>query len=396
MKNIKKLKTLKNKKYDFLIFGAGGMQGSIVVKDLIKKGYKIFISDFYQHHIDELIEKFGKIDYEILDLRNTKGIFDLVKKVNALVVINCAEGDWNLSVYRACLKSRVNVIDLGSDDGTMTKKQLDMDSSFRRQKLIAITGCGSTPGINNVMLDYAIGFLDSVHTVNVGFAWNSNIKEFVVPFSITSIIEEFTDPANYIKNNKWMKKNPMDTVKGKRYQEIGRNKCFLVRHPEPFTFYYYYKDKGLKNVKFYAGFPTHSFSTINNFMKLGLTSKEKVQINGYKIVPLEFLTEILRKSERPDGYKENEVLWVEVIGKKDNRIKKIFMECIVDTLPGWEEAGSNIDTGLPMSIIAQMIINGQIKAWGSFAPEAVVPKEEFFRALKEIDMDIYMNSKLIN
>jgi len=382
-------------KYDFLIFGAGGMQGKIVIKDLLEKGYRIFVSDFYQSHIDDLEEKFGQLHYELVDLRDIKQTSALVKKVKPYLVINCAEADFNLNVYRVCLKNKVHVIDLCSDI-PMTKEQLDMDSDFRKEKLIAITGCGSTPGINNVMLDYAVGLLDSVHTVEAGFAWNSNIKEFVVPFSIPSIVEEFTVPATMMKNGKWIKKIPYSTIRGKRYQEVGRNKIFLVRHPEPYTFYLYYKDKGLKNIKFYGGFPTHSFSTINSFIKLGLASKEKIKINGYEIQPLEFLTEILRKSEVPEGYTENEVLWVEAIGKKDGKPKKIYMECIVDTLPGWEDAGCNIDTGVPASIIAQMVIKGKIKAWGSFAPEAVVPKEDFFRALKEKDMDVYMNGKIIN
>ncbi len=386
---------IKKRKYDFLIFGAGGMQGKIVIKDLLEKGYKIFISDIYKEHIDDLKEKFSNLDNETVDLRDIKETASLIKRINPYLVVNCAEADWNLNVYKACLKNKVHVIDLGSDI-PMTKDQLAMDSAFRKQKLIAITGCGSTPGINNVMLDYAVGLLDSVHTVEAGFAWNSNIKEFVVPFSIPSIVEEFTMPATLMKNNRWLKKIPLETIKGKRYQEVGRNKCFLVRHPEPYTFHFYYKNKGLKNIKFYAGFPTHSFSTIYNFITLGLASKEKIQINGSEIIPLEFLTEILRKSEIPDGYKENEVLWVEVIGKKDNKKKQIYMECIVDTLPDWEDAGCNIDTGIPASIIAQMIINGKIKAWGSFAPEAVVPKEDFFKALKEKDMDVYMNGKIIN
>lgn len=390
------MKKNKKNKYDFLIFGAGGMQGKIVIKDLLEKGYNLFISDVYQHHIDMLAEKFPPIDYEIADLRNVKQITALIGRVNPSVVINCAELDWNLNVYKACLKNKINVIDLGSSDGVMTEKQLEMDTAFRKQKLIAITGCGSTPGVNNIMLDYAIGFLDSVHTVNAGFGWNSNIKEFVAPFSIPSIVEEFVDPAPYLKNGKWYKKSPLESVKGKRYQEIGRNKCFMTRHPEPFTFYYYYKNKGLKNVRFYAGFPTHSFTAIYNFIKLGFSSKEKMHINGHEIVPLEFLTEILREAKIPEGYKESEVLWVEAIGQKDGKKKTIFMECIARTLPGWEDAGCNIDTGIPASIIGQMVIKGQIKAWGSFAPEAVVPKEEFFRALRERDMEVYMNSKLIN
>jgi lysine 6-dehydrogenase len=385
----------KKNKYDFLIFGAGGMQGKIVLKDLLDKDYKVFVSDLYQSHIDKLKENFSSIDYELVDLRDTKAAEALIKKVKPFLVVNCAEADYNLNVYRACLKCKTHVIDLCSDI-PMTKEQLAMDSAFRKEKLIAITGCGSTPGINNVMLDYAVGLLDTINTANAGFAWNSNIKEFVVPFSIPSIVEEFTVPATMMKNGKWLKKKPMDTVKGKRYQEIGRNKCFLVRHPEPYTFHYYYKDKGLKNIKYFAGFPTHSFTMIENFIKLGLASQEKMKINGSEVQPLEFLTEVLRSSKTPKGYKENEVLWVEAIGKKDNKRKYIYMECIADTLSGWEDAGCNIDTGIPASIIAQMIIEGKIKAWGSFAPEAVVPKEDFFKALKEYNMDVYMNGRLIN
>jgi len=386
---------MKKTKYDFLIFGAGGMQGKIVIKDLLEKGYRLFVSNFYQSHIDDIKEKFSIEDYELADLRDIKKTIAIIKKVKPFLVINCAEADWDLNVYKACLKAKVHVIDLGSDI-PMTKKQLAMDSAFRKQKLIAITGCGSTPGINNIMLDYAVGLLDSIHTANAGFAWNSNIKEFVVPFSMPSIVEEFTVPATMMKNGKWIKKKPLDTVKGRRYQEVGRNKCFLVRHPEPYTFYFYYKDKGLKNIKFFAGFPSHSFSMIHSLIKLGLASKEKIQVNSSLVQPIELLTEVLRSAEIPEGYKENEVLWVEAIGKKDNKKKEIFMECIADTLPGWEDAGCNIDTGIPASIIAQMVIKKQIKAWGSFAPEAVVPKEEFFKSLKEYRMDVYMNGKLIN
>ena len=193
-----------------------------------------------------------------LGIPATRDFTALIKKVKPFLVINCAEADWNDTVYKACLKNKVHVIDLGSDI-PMTKKQLAMDSVFRKQKLIAITGCGSTPGINNIMLDYAVGLLDSVNTVNAGFAWNSNIKEFVVPFSMPSIVEEFTVPATLMKNGRWLKKKPLDTIKGRRYQEIGRNKCFLVRHPEPYTFHFYYKDKGLKKYKIFCWIPDPLF-----------------------------------------------------------------------------------------------------------------------------------------
>jgi saccharopine dehydrogenase-like NADP-dependent oxidoreductase len=65
-------------------------------------------------------------------------------------------------------------------------------------------------------------------------------------------------------------------------------------------------------------------------------------------------------------------------------------------LPGWEEAGSNIDTGMPASIIAQMIKEEAIAEKGSFAPEAVVPPRLFFKELRKRKMVVYENKKIIN
>lgn len=384
------------RKYDFLVLGAGGMQGKIVVKDLVQRGYKIYISELYQNHLDDILNKYPRLPYKIVDLRDKKATIDLIKKVKPFLVINCAEADWNMNVYEACLKNKAHVIDLGSSDGKMTKQQFAMDSDFKKNKLVAITGCGSTPGINNIMLSYAAEYFDTINSVEAGFCWNSNTEEFVVPFSMPSIAEEFTDPATLMKNGKWMKIAPFKTIADKRKQGIGMNKCFQVRHPEPYTFYHYYRHMGLKNIKFFAGFPDHSFYTIYNFIQLGFTNMQEVDINGKKIIPLDFLTESLRNIKRSNKYTENEVLWVDIVGKKNKKRKRIYMECIVETLPDWKDAGCNIDTGLPASIIAQMVRNGKIHTFGSGAPEGVVPTEYFFKKLRDKKMKIYMNNTLIN
>jgi len=381
--------------YDFLILGAGGMQGKIVIRDLVEKKYNIFISDYSQGSLDEVLIKYPQIPSAVLDLREKPATINLINKIMPTVVINCAEADWNINVYDACLEAGVNVIDLGSDI-PMTKEQLAKNSDFKKKNLVAITGCGSTPGINNVMLDYGVNLFDTIESVEAGFAWNSNIKEFVVPFSIPSIVEEFTQQAPQIENGKWVNKYPLENIVEKKFRNIGKQKCFYVRHPEPLTFYLHYKKKGLKNVKFYAGFPDHSFETIYNFINLGFGEKKEVEVNGSEISPIGALTEILRKNNPPEGYTEKENLWVELIGHKDGVEKKVLMECAAHTLPGWEDAGCNIDTGIPASIIGQMIRNGKISEKGSFSPENIIPKEEFFKELRKKDMLVYMNGKLIN
>ena len=72
------------------------------------------------------------------------------------------------------------------------------------------------------------------------------------------------------------------------------------------------------------------------------------------------------------------------------------MECIVNTLPGWEDAGCNVDTGMPASIMATMVKNGTVTARGSFAPGPVIPVDLFFKELRERSMTVYQNGTVIN
>ena len=385
-----------NTKIDFLVLGATGMQGNIVVRDLIEKGHKVFISSKNQANLEKVRAKYKVVGAQSLDLNLKEEILKLIQKIRPSVIINCAEGDWNLNVYQAALEGGVHVIDLGSDV-PITRKQLALNSNFKKKNLTAITGCGSTPGINNVMLNYATERFDSINAIEAGFAWNSNIKIFVVPFSMESIIEEFTEPAPVVENRIWLEKNPLATVADKKFREIGAQKVFFVRHPETETFFSYYKNLGVKNVSFLAGFPEHSFNTILSYLNTGFFEKGTVYVDGVGEVPLIKLTKILQEIHNPpQEYTEKENLWVRINGQKDGIDKEVLMECIVPTLHSWKEAGCNIDTGFPASIIGQMILKGDINQYGSFAPEAIVPHGQFFQELNKKEMTILMNGKEID
>jgi len=385
-------------KYDFLVLGGAGMQGKITARDLIESGHSVCIADIQKESAEKLLSRFSGIPFEFVDLRDIPSTVALIKKIEPQVVVNCAEGNWNLNVYKACLEAGVHVIDLGSEI-PMTKEQLAMGPYFAEEDLVAISGCGSTPGINNIALHYAHLKLDRLESIEAGFVWDSNIKEFVVPFSIESIVEEFTEPASVVENGEFVMKTPMETIEEREFTIIGKQKIFLVRHPETYTFFFYNQNDGLKNMKFYAGFPDHSFDKIIEFIKAGRGSKETKIINGKETRPIDELTEELRKLPIPVGYKERENLWVRVKGYSEgepHEYREIIMETIVDTLPGWEDAGCNIDTGMPASIIAQMIKDGRITARGSFPPGPAVPTEEFFKELRKRQIVVYCNGEVIN
>jgi len=381
--------------FDFIVLGATGMQGKIATRDLLESNYSVLLCGRDKSRIEHILKKYKKTAFRYIEATKINTIRKAIKFSKANVVLNCMEGDWNYQVFKLCTKLKVNCIDLGSEI-PMTKKQFSLNKKMKKKNIVGITGIGSVPGIGNIMLRYASEKFDKINEIHVGFAWDSNIKEFVVPFSIESVIEEFTSPAPVVKNRHFEFKTPLKTTMKEYHRTIGKETEMYVRHPEQYTFLHYFSNKGLKNIKFYAGFPEHSFRMIVDLIKLGFADKEEINFNGNKIKPINFLTQMLKRIKYPKGYKEKENLWVRIYGTKNGKKKFIQMESIVPTLHHWESAGCNIDTGMPASILAQLVKKGDITEKGAFSPEIGIPPEIFFKELKKRNIKIFENSKRIN
>ena len=386
--------------FDFIVLGATGMQGRIVVRDLLETGYSVLLCGHEKTGDKTMVSHFlnkyrERTEFKYIEAKKISTITNAIKYSKSNVVVNCMEGDWNYEVFKVCARLGVNCIDLGSEI-PVTKKQFSLNNVMKKKSIVGITGVGSVPGIGNIMLRYASEKFDTIEDINLGFAWDSNLKEFVVPFSIESVLEEFTDRAPIVVNKHFKYKIPLNNVIKEFHRYIGTEKEILVRHPEQYTFLHYFGKKGLKNIKFYAGFPEHSFKMIQSLIKLGFASKKEINYFGTKIKPINFLTEMLKNLGMPKGYTEKENLWVHITGTKNGKKKDIIMECLVPPLRGWESSGCNIDTGIPASILAQLIKKGAIVEKGCFSPEVGIPPSVFFKELKKKKMRIYENGKAIS
>ena len=381
-------------KFDFVVFGATGLQGRICARDLLNSGYKVLLCGRDASGVTFLLKN-KNAKFQNLDLRNYKDVVKIITLSGAKVVVNCAELTYNIQVMKVCLEAKKSLTDLGGLQ-KITKEQFKLHNAFRENNLICITGCGSTPGISNVMASYAVRAFDSIETINLGFAWDSNIKKFVVPYSMQSIFEEFTSSPILYHNGRFIKENRARCVGTRNFKGIGEQTAYCIVHSEVYTFARYFKNNGLKNVNYFAGFPEHSIRVIKALIETGFNSNNEINIAGERIKPAEFTLNVLKKIRMPAGYKETENIWVEVEGLKKGKKKKVEMNCIVKTISGWEEAGSNVDTGRTISIISQMIQTGLIKESGVYSPEAVIPCETFFEELAKRKMWVYMNEKPIN
>jgi lysine 6-dehydrogenase len=70
-----------------------------------------------------------------------------------------------------------------------------------------------------------------------------------------------------------------------------------------------------------------------------------------------------------------------VEGDKDGDPRRVVAESVIGPDPGTGLGGGARDTGIPPSIVAQMIGSGEIERPGMFAPEDVVDPDRFFEEL---------------
>ncbi len=180
-------------RYDFILIGGTGIQGRICARDLLESGYSVLVCGRDVRKVLPLLTKWKKKSaFHHLDLENTSGLRKAIRISGARVVVNCAELTYNVSVMRACLAEGVSCTDLGGLH-TITAQQFALDNAFQKKEILCLTGCGSTPGIANVMAKYGAEKLDTLVSIDLGFAWDSDPKVFVVPYSLPSIFAEFRE-----------------------------------------------------------------------------------------------------------------------------------------------------------------------------------------------------------
>ncbi len=381
-------------KFDFVVLGATGDEGSIASEDLIKSGYSVLLCGRDKERITHLL-KHKNAKFAYVNVRDVKKTVNTIKRSGSKIVINCVELRLNLEVMKACLLANVHYLDLGGLQ-EMTIQQYKLDKEFRKKKLIALLGCGSTPGIANVMASHAINQLDVVDHIDLGFGWNSNIKKFVLPYSIESIVYELTTTPVVLEFGKFKRTHTCAFEKMSEIREVGKQVVYCIVHSEVYTFGKYFKNKGLKIVHYAAGFPEHSHKVLKLLIDLGLGSKDKIIMNGKEVKVIDFTREVLKIAARPKNYKETENVWVKVMGRKEGRDKSLTMECITSTLKGFEKAGSNINTGMTISIMGQLLLRGLINETGVTAPEVCVPCQPFFKELAKRKIKIYQDQQRIN
>jgi saccharopine dehydrogenase-like NADP-dependent oxidoreductase len=111
--------------------------------------------------------------------------------------------------------------------------------------------------------------------------------------------------------------------------------------------------------------------------------------------PREFLERYFGSLPRPKIKRGDEVhvVRVDVVGEKDGEEARCTFDVINDPKPEWNTSSSGFVTGVPASIIAQMIARGDIQVRGVVPSEACIRPESFIAELTKRGIRIHETLK---
>lgn len=377
----------------FVVLGGAGAMGQVIIRDLAQTSpgdAQIVIADLNRSKAEEVRKQIGSSKVTTIEA-NLKEPESLHKAfLGATVVINSTPYYFNVQVMEAALAAGCHYLDLGGLFH-VTRQQLELNEKFKQKGLLAILGMGAAPGITNVMAAHAAHELDTVDTVDMAVAGVDFVQcdhPCLPPYALDTILDEYALEPWVFENGKFLAKPPMSGEQWLDLPEpVGRMRAFLTLHSEVATIPLNYQHKGIKNATYRLGLPSQFHERMKFLVDLGFADKQPLEVDGVKANPRAILAKIIEKHPVPQQEPDDaEVIRVDVLGTRHGRQASVRMETTVLASKDWKVSCGALDTGVPPSIVAQMIALGVVSDRGVLAPEVCVPPELFFTELAKRDI----------
>ena len=361
--------------------------GKEVVRDLVagEKVEKIILADVAPEKAHEFVAALGTEKVEVVELDATRD--DVLREVMSRgdVVVNALFYAFNERVARAAIDIGVHAVDLGGHIGGVTENILNLSEEAAAKNVTIIPDLGVAPGMTNILAGYGATKLDQVDSIKLyvgGIPTEPKPPlQYTQVFSLEGVFDHYTEPSKAIQKGKLTEVESLTGVEPIYFDEFGVLEAF-------------YTSGGISTL--YKTFPdvkTLEYKTIRykghagNFQllaDLGFLNKDNiVQVEGQDISVRAVVREALKK-KLDLGTKGDAVLLRAIIsGEKNEEQMTYEYEMVVR-----KDTEANITamaraTANTISVVAQMIGNGEIDQRGVYPPEQIVPGREFIRQMSK-------------
>jgi lysine 6-dehydrogenase len=358
-----------------LVLGGTGGMGQGVARDLIKQERieKVILGDINTDagRVQEKLRASEKVSLRKIDVNDHGGLVKAIR--DADVVVNCAGPFYKtaVAVARAAVEAKVNYIDICDDyEATEILFASDIDKAAREAGITVLTGMGSDPGTNNVIVKWYADHLDRVD--EIALFWVVSIAELSGAAWDHSLHMTIGKIPQYIDGKLVHVEGGTGEEMAEFLDPLGVCKVRYVGHPQPLTIPRYIQ--GVKTVVIKGALiPAWVDELIKEQKDTGFLGREPIEVRGTQVTPYDLT---LR-------------LWNTIPKDRDNGPQSSGLKVIVKGERGGKQVTYTADiagrmapgTGLPASIAALMLDSGEVKAKGVVAPEGCIDPEKFIAAL---------------
>jgi lysine 6-dehydrogenase len=293
---------------------------------------------------------------------------------------------FNPAVASACLEAGCHYVDLGGLFH-VARETLGLDDRFHDAGLTGVTCVGGSPGITNLLAVVGARELDpgSISAIHVRLGAvdpSSAALPLPIPYSLDTILDEFTTPAMAYRDGQFVEVPPLGEPEGLHFPPpIGRQTAVTTLHSEVATLPLAFP--GVREVTFKITFDRNFIERFRLLADIGLASIEPLDVGGAQVRPRDVLAALGRRLPQAEGVEDTECLRVTLTGSRKGVEAIVVAESLVESQPERGLGAGARDTGVPPSVVAQMIVAGEVRGPGMFSPETAVDPDRFFARLAE-------------
>jgi saccharopine dehydrogenase (NAD+, L-lysine forming) len=389
-----------------------GAQGSTIAKRLDEHPHvsEIICADYDLTAAEALKNSLGKARALQLDASDVGKVIDAAQGCD--LIVNGLPLEFNLIVMEAALAVNASYFDMAGpmeSIGFVESYQLmfsEWHQKFKAKGLSALIGCGSSPGLANVIAREAVEKLDSCDTIRI-CVYEGVWTERFTPFwwSPDVALGDMAYKTFRFENGRHVTDKPFSRPVMMKLQGMDREVRLVDHeHDEPITMGLLAEEvlKGVKNVEFKYGGSSVELSELLYNMRL--LSTEPVTVKGTSIVPMDVVLELCPPAPKyPEEIKaiidagvvrDEGAFLVRVEGRKDGA--PVTIDSYVNA-PGlvesFEKAGLSHEaflTGQCAAVFVKMMVDDVFKESGLFVPEQLHTdsRRYFFDALEKLGVTV--------
>ncbi len=347
-----------------IVLGAG-LVGAPMAIDLAKDAqFKVTVADISEENLSKLalVDNIKTIQADLSDKERLK---KLVSSFD--IVLSAVPGFMGYETLKTVIEAGKNIIDIAF----FPEDLFTLDDLAKEMGVIAISDIGVAPGMSNVLIGYVDAILDKTEKAITYVGGLPVVREwpyeYKAVFSPIDVIEEYTRPARYIENGKEVVKPALSDPELLNFEGVGTLEAFNsdgLRSLAKTIDAPYMIEKTLR-------YPGH-IEKMAVLRETGFFNKEKVEVNGVLISPMDLTAKLLfPKWELKEGEEDLTIMQVIIEGVKDGQKLRYTYDLLDYYDPETKTHSMARTTGYTATMAVRMLAQGLYTKTGVSAPEHI-------------------------